>query len=421
MKAKKRVLVLGCNFAGLTFARLLHKEAGDNVLITVIDRKNYINFIPNIPIEVFNNHNPADTLEFQFQKFLKSDGSEFFQGEIENIDAVNKKVFFSPNEREGSAQETIEYDYLVVAIGCNLVYDKIEGFAQFGHTFSDTFYGNEVRNYLYNEYKGGHIAIGSDRFIQGQSPKLPKIPTAFAACEGPPVELAFSLAYWLEHHKKGSAKDITLFTPAQVIAEDAGETILNQLLQMFSEMGFGYKKGTIGIKRIYKEGIEFKDGTSLEAEMKIVFPNWEPHSFMKGLPFVDDQGFVVTDLYMRNPDYPEIFAVGDAAAITVPKLGSLGHMECEIASKVLANEILGTTKKINPLHPKLICFGDMGNHKGFYMHTDEWWGGEKSILKMGYTPYILKMGFKTMYQTLGGKVPSWGMPLSEIIGDHTII
>jgi sulfide:quinone oxidoreductase len=421
MKTKKKILVLGCNFAGLTISRYLHKEVGDEAEITVIDRKNYINFIPNIPIEVFNNHNPADTMEFQFQKFLKSDGSEFIQAEIEHIDADEKKVFFIPNERSGSSQEFINYDYLVIAVGCKLAFDKIEGFGEFGHTFSDTFYGNEVRKYLYNDYKGGAIAIGSDRFIQGQSPKSPKIPTALAACEGPPVELAFSLADWLEKHKKGNAKNITLFTPAEVIAEDAGKTILDQLLPMVSGMGYGYRNNTIGIKRIYKDGIDFKDGTSLEAEMKIIFPNWEPHSFLKGLPFVDDQGFVITDLYMRNPDYPEIFAVGDAAAVTVPKLGSLGHMECEIASKVLANEILGISEIIDPLHPMVVCFGDMGNYKGFYMHTDEWWGGDISILKMGYTPYLLKMGFKTMYQTLGGKVPSWGMPLSELIGDHTII
>lgn len=421
MKTKKKILVLGCNFAGLTISRYLHKEVGDEAEITVIDRKNYINFIPNIPIEVFNNHNPADTMEFQFQKFLKSDGSEFIQAEIEHIDADEKKVFFIPNERSGSSQEFINYDYLVIAVGCKLAFDKIEGFGEFGHTFSDTFYGNEVRKYLYNDYKGGAIAIGSDRFIQGQSPKSPKIPTALAACEGPPVELAFSLADWLEKHKKGNAKNITLFTPAEVIAEDAGKTILDQLLPMVSGMGYGYRNNTIGIKRIYKDGIDFKDGTSLEAEMKIIFPNWEPHSFLKGLPFVDDQGFVITDLYMRNPDYPEIFAVGDAAAVTVPKLGSLGHMESEIASKVLANEILGISEIIDPLHPMVVCFGDMGNYKGFYMHTDEWWGGDISILKMGYTPYLLKMGFKTMYQTLGGKVPSWGMPLSELIGDHTII
>lgn len=96
-------------------------------------------------------------------------------------------------------------------------------------------------------------------------------------------------------------------------------------------------------------------------------------------------------------------------------------MECEIASKVIANEVLKKSEIIEPLHPVVICFGDMGNHKGFYMHTDEWWGGKTSILKMGYTPYLLKMGFKTIYKTLGGKVPGWGMPLSEIIGDHTII
>lgn len=423
MKNKPNVVVLGCNFAGLTVSRYLHQEAKDAINITVIDRKNYVNFIPNIPIEVFNNHDPADNLEFGFLKFLKSDNSTFIQAQIEEIDAESKKVYFTPNEREGSAREFIQYDYLVIALGCKLAFDKIEGFAEFGHTFSDTYYGNEIRQFLHHEYKGGPIAIGSDRFIQGQSPKLPKLPTALAACEGPPVEIAFSLADWLKHHELGDAKKITVFTPAEVIAEDAGKKILDQLLPMMTDMGYGYKNKTIGIKKIYKDGIDFKDGSSLEAELKIIFPNWEPHDFMKHLPFVDDQGFVVTDLHMRNPDYPEIFAVGDAASVTVPKLGSLGHMEAEIVAKMIANEVInnGTVHTIEPLHPMVMCFGDMGDHKGFYMHTNEWRGGDISILKMGFTPYALKMGFKNMYYTLGGKVPSWGLPLSEFLGDHTVI
>ncbi|MCP9610930.1 NAD(P)/FAD-dependent oxidoreductase [Coprobacter tertius] len=417
---KKHVLVLGCNFAGLTVARFIREQAKDNVKITVIDRKNYINFIPNIPIEVFNGHNPADNLEFMFEKFLKHDKSEFIQGEIEEIDPVNRSVTYKPNERDGSPSEKISYDYLVIALGARLAYDKIEGFEEYGHTFSDTFYGNKVREYLYNEYKGGPIAIGSDRFIQGKSPKLPKIPVALAACEGPPVELGFSFADWLKRHKLGDAKIITLFTPAKTIAEDAGKKILNQLLPIVNNMGFGYINDTVGIKRIYKEGIEFRNGNSLEAELKIVFPNWEAHEFMKGLPIVDDQGFVVTDLYMRNPDYPEIFAVGDAASLTVPKLGAIGHMQAEIVSKMIANEV-GEKKDVDPLNPMVVCFGDMGSHKGFYMHTNEWWGGDISVLKMGYTPYLLKMGFKNMYYTLGGKVPSWGIPLSEFVADHTLV
>ena len=302
---KKKVVVLGCNFAGLTVSRYIHEEAKDNVEIKVIDRKNYVNFIPNIPIEVFGNHNPTDTLEFQFQSFLKSDGSEFILAEIEVIDVVNKKVFYTPNERDGSAEESLTYDYLVVALGCKLAYDAIPGFAEYGHTFSDSFYGNKVRKFLYEEYKGGPVAIGSDRFIQGKSEKLPKIPTALAACEGPPVELAFSLADWLKKENKGSEKNITLFTPAEVIAEDAGEKILSQLLPMVSSLGYGYKNNTIGIKQIFKEGIEFKDGSTLDAELKIVFPNWEPHVFMKNLPIVDDQGFVITDFLCAIPIFPK--------------------------------------------------------------------------------------------------------------------
>ncbi|WP_431160724.1 NAD(P)/FAD-dependent oxidoreductase [Flagellimonas beolgyonensis] len=422
MKTKAHVVVLGCNFAGLTVSRYLHQKAGNAINITVIDRKNYVNFIPNIPIEVFHGHDPADNLEFNFLKFLKSDASSFIQAEVEGIDPELGKVYFTPTERAGGARETLDYDYLVIALGCRLAFDKIEGFAEYGHTFSDSYYGNEIRKYLYGEYKGGPIAIGSDRFIQGNSPKTPKIPTALAACEGPPVEIAFSLADWLVRHGKGNASKITLFTPAGTIAEDAGPKILEQLLPMVTQMGFGYKNNTVGIQRLTKEAIEFKNGTSLEAELKIIFPNWEPHDFIKPLPIADDQGFVVTDLYMRNPDFPNIFAVGDAAAVTVPKLGSLGHMECEIASEVLAREVLHgqSPKDIKPLEPKVLCFGDMGNHKGFYMHTDEWWGGDTSILKMGYTPYFLKLGFKNMYYTLGGKVPSWGMPMSEFIGDRTL-
>ena len=421
MKQAKKILVLGCNFSGLTFSRYLHKAAKEAVSITVIDRKNYINFIPNIPIEVFENNDPAEKLEFPFQRFLHSDGTTFIQAEIEQIDVVRRKVFFTPNERAGAAGESLEYDYLVIAVGCKLDYDAIEGFAEFGHTFSDTYYGNKVRKFLFDVYTGGPIAIGSDRFVQGSHPRLPGIPTAYAACEGPPVELAFSLADWLKKHKKGDAKNITLFTPAEVLAEDAGESILHQLLPMLKNMGYGYRNQTVGIQRLYRDGIEFKDGTSLEAEMKIIFPNWVPHGFLKGLPISDDQGFVYTDLYMRNPEFPEIFAVGDAAAVTVPKLGSLGHMECEIAARGIAAEVLGTGAAIQPLHPMVVCFGDMGNFKGFYMHTDEWWGGKTSILKMGYTPYLLKIGFKTMYEMLGGDIPGWGMPLSELIADHTVI
>lgn len=424
MAAQPHILILGTNFAGLTTARLIRKYAGEDVRMTCIDRKPYLTFIPNIPIEVWNNNNPETTLHMSFIKFLDRDNIDFIQGEVQGVDVDNRFVEFKPVERSGSASEKVSYDYLVIALGNKLAFDEIEGFGEYGHTFTDTYYGDKVRRYLHEgEYKGGPVAVGSDLFLQGKSPKLPDIPVAEAACEGPPVEISFSMANWLNERGLGGAEKITMFTPAEVIAEDAGEKILDQLLPMVQEMGFGYKANTRGIKRIEKDGIEFMDGSSVEAELKIIFPNWKAHDFLKGLPISDDQGFIITDRYMRNPDYPEVFAVGDAASVTVPKLGSLGHLEAEVLAKVLGSEAgaYDPEKEIEPLKFELICMGDMGGHKGFYMHTDEWWGGETSILKMGYTPHALKMGFKAMYYTLGGKIPSWGLPISEQIADHTII
>lgn len=420
--SKPHIVVLGCNFAGLTTARYIHAAVKGKADITIIDRKSLLTFVPNIPMQVLANINPAIDLQYKFMSFLEYDGSEFIQAEVTTIDPESNVVFYQPNERIGHPIRKIAYDYLVVALGNRLAYDKIEGFSTNGHSVTDVFLGNRLRNYLHKEYKGGPIAITSDIFQQGKSDKLPKdMPVALTACEGPPVEMAFSLAHWLEKNSKGKASTIYLSTPAKVIAEDAGETILNQLLPLMTKMGYHYQANTNGIKKIYEGGIEFNDGTSQEAEIAIVFPDWQAHSFLKELPFTDDMGFVITDLYMRNPDYKNIFAVGDAASITVPKIGSLGHMEAEVLANTIAKDLGLIKEDVSPMKFELLCMGDMGGIKGFYMRTNEWWGGKESHLEMGITPYALKMGFKQMYYTLGGKIPHWGLALSEILGDHTVI
>jgi len=420
MKSKPHVVVLGGNFAGLTTARFIRDLCGERVNITVIDRKPYLLFIPNIGIEVLDNRDPDETMHFDIDHFLEREGSSFIQGEVGDIDLDRKTVRFIPNERPGSASEVICYDYLVIALGARLAYDKLEGFGEHGHSLSDGYYGNKLRRYLYGgNYKGGPIAIGAARFHQGTRGNPDWLPLTGAACDGPPLETALSLAAWLEQRKLGGPKNITLFSPADLIAEDAGEQIVNQFLAMASPMGFHYEKDTPDIKQITNDGIEFVNGKSLEAELKIVLPDWEPHEFLKKLPIVDEVGFVVTDLFMRNPDYPQVFAVGDAAALAVPKLGSIGHKQAEIAARQIARDVglLSGEKADAPFWPEVVCFGDMGHHKAFYIHSDVWYGGKVSIFKMGHSLYAMKLAFKEMYFRTGGKVPTWGMPLAEAMAE----
>ncbi|MGD8925585.1 MAG: FAD-dependent oxidoreductase [Thioalkalispiraceae bacterium] len=422
-QSKPHVVILGGNFAGLGSAQKIREYAGDSVDITVVDKKSSLLFVPNIPAEVFANHDPSLSMFMDIIKPLDKDHIRFLQAEVTAIDPDTRRVDYIPSERPGSAGHSISYDYLVIAIGSRLAYDKIEGFAEYGDTLSDTFHGNKLRRYLHEQYRGGPIAIGSARFHQGDGAQglepYPggSIPVAEAACEGPPVETMLAAATWLKEQKKGGPEKITVFTPAEIIAEDAGETVVNQLLEIASNMGFGYINKTYDISRLTQDGIEFSNGESLEAEVKIIFPDWVAHDFLHGLPISDNMGFIKTSLLMRNPDYPEVFAAGDAAAVTVPKLGAIGHQQCEIVGRQIAKDMgrLSADRADEHLQPLVLCIGDMGANQAFYIRSNSWYGGNDAILKMGHVPYMLKMQYKTLFFRRHGKVPNWGIGFAEVM------
>ncbi len=422
MQTKKtKILILGGNFAGLQVARHLRENLGSELAeITVVDKKSFLLFVPNIPLETFEGRDPINTLQLPLVPILKNDKTQFIMAEVKAIDPDKKTVDILPSERPGSALDTLEYDYLVVALGNRLAYDRIEGFSEYGHTVTDPYQANKLRHYIEEEYQGGPIVIGSARFHQGTNGKLDFIPISLAACEGPTVEVALALAHRLEELGKGGAKNITMFTPAELIAEDAGEKVVAQLLEIATKMGFGYKNKTEDIKALTKEGIEFTNGESLEAELKIIIPDWVAHDFMQGLPICDEKGFVIHNLEMRNPDYPEVFTAGDAASGTVPKLGAIGHLQSYIVARQIAKDlgVMSAEEADAELYkPEISCYGDMGGGKAFYIHSDSYYGGDLQLLKMGRSYYDMKVAFKHQYFSTGGKLPHWQWKLGAWISD----
>lgn len=168
MTKKPKVLILGGNFAGLGAAQKIRDLAGDRVDITLIDRKAYLDYIPNIPLEIFEGRDPAVTMHMPLVETLARDAVIFAQAEILALDVKNRKVTVRPNERPGAPDYTVGYDYLVIALGAELALRDIEGFAEHGYTVCDAFHANRLIRYLENDYKGGPIAIGSARFKQGK-------------------------------------------------------------------------------------------------------------------------------------------------------------------------------------------------------------------------------------------------------------
>lgn len=417
---RPQIVVLGSNFAGLTTARFLHSELRDAADITVIDKKSYLLFVPNIPETIMKDEDPQMSMHLDVLKFYKEDGTRFIQAYVKRIDPETQTVEFAPDVRPGSPTEKISYDYLIVALGCKLDYAAIPGFAEYGLTVSDPFYANKLRRYLFDGgYKGGPIAIGSARFHQGTVGRPEWLPTLLAACEGPVMEMAMLLGTYLKTNL--GRKDMTgvrMFTPGEVLGDDAGKKLAAEFAQLAESYGETITYNTQDIKQITADGVEFANGTSMDAEIKIVFPDWVPHDFLQGMPFCDERGFVITDKTMRNPKYRNILAVGDCAAITVPKLGAIGDAQARVVVRSIADDLGLECSMPQEYSPMVICWGTMGHHKAFYLHTNEFFGGDTGYLKMGHLYYLMKMSFKEMYYTTGGKTPGWGIPIAELVGDN---
>jgi sulfide:quinone oxidoreductase len=230
-----------------------------------------------------------------------------------------------------------------------------------------------------------------------------------------------SMVTYLKKRKLGGER-ITLFTPGEMVAEDAGKTVVKKLLAYATSQGCHYLNLVQDIRRITRDSIEFADGRSLPAELKIIFPDWVAHTFLKGLPISDSEGFIKTTLLMRNPDYPEVFAAGDAAAVTMPKLGAIGHQECDIVGRQIAADVgRMTTKEANrPLQPVVYCIGDMGDGQAFYIRSNSWFGGTEEVLEIGHAPYLLKNIYKTQFFMLNGKTPNWGLSFAQLLTEHHI-
>ena len=422
---KPHIVILGGNFAGLACAQKSRQNIGDAARITVIDKKSYLLFIPNISSDVFEDRDPALHQRMDIVPILAKDDIGFIHGEVTSVEISERFVTFVPAERGGAEAHQERYDYVVFALGARLAFDKIEGFAEFGHTVSDLYHGQKLRHYLKDRYQGGAIAIGSARFHQGEGAEglepYPggSIPQALAACEGPPIEVMMSMATWLKDNDKGGPSKITVFTPGKVIAEDAGKDVVKQLLALATEMGFNYWNETQDIRRLTAEGIEFADGRFLKAELKIIFPDWAAHDFLKGLTVSDSQGFICTDLLMRNRNHPEVFACGDCAAVTVPKLGAIGHQQSDIVGMQFGKIFgkLSAEKADQPLKPEVLCIGDMGDGKAFWIHSNSWFGGDMEKLKLGRVPYFLKMRYRDLFFANDGKIPAWGLDASVLIAE----
>ncbi len=209
---KKKVVIIGGGFGGLTIAKKLKNS---NYRITLIDKTNHHLFQPLLYQVAAAALSPGDIAVPIRSEFSNQENVEVILGEVTEINREEKKVYLS--------NTAYEYDYLVVAIGNRHSYfgnDQWENFAPGLKTISDAL---KIREKMLLAFEKAEIA---------KSDSEKKREMTFVIIGGGPtgVEIAGSIA---EISRETLLKDFRNINTAdtKIILIEG----MNRILQSFDE------------------------------------------------------------------------------------------------------------------------------------------------------------------------------------------
>jgi len=388
---KKRIIIIGGGFAGITAMHSFKKQLGHDIEVTLIDyRSNTLNK-PRLP-DVAIKGESVEHARFLMKKAVKQDGYQLIQETVVKIDPKEQKIFL----KEGGIES---YDYLILATGVEKHYAGIEGFAEYGYSVCDDIQAPRLYRRL-QTFKGGPIFIGSMPYKSGTRVDAPKL---LAPCEGPVGEVMFMLKEFLTKKELSESSPITAFSPAKIFFEDVGDEVRNDVGAIMKKEGIGLITEKT-VSRIDAERIYFEDGTSELCALPIILPQYKPYAFLQEAGLTDEAGFIPTDRQMRHLDFKNIFAAGDATALSVPKLGHIAVIQADIAAKTIASD-LGKEVDIPAFKPAVLCVMERSDMQATMIYSNVLYGGKLDKTLDGPIAFMMKWSFDFYYNFTRGHMP----------------
>ena len=389
----KKLLILGAGTGGALLSNLLSRKLEPKEWeITVIDKSPEHHYQPGylfLPFRLYG-YNGREDIVRPIREPLSS-AVTFVQARANLIDHKNNKV-------ETSAG-TFAYDWLVLAMGCHIAPDEVEGLSEALDKNAFTFYTLEGALKLQKALEG----MKEGKLVLNVADMPIKCPVA-------PIEFVFLADYYFQTKGIREQIEIEYVTPltgafTKPVANHVLHGVMDEkkikVIPDFPISGVDHEKKVI----------TSYTGQNVSYDLLCSIPPNMGPDVIEESGLGDGMGYAVTDdKTLKSKRADNIYVVGDNSNVHTSKAGSVAHFEAEIIVENLLLEIRGK-EPLPSFDGHSNCFIETGFHKAFLLDfnydVEPVHGtyplpgiGPLSLLKNTYLNHWGKMAFKWVYWNL---------------------
>jgi len=384
----KRIVILGAGTAGTMAANQLRKRLERDVQITVVDEDPVHYYQPGFLFIPFGTYSP-DKVTKPKARFIPK-GVNFVKATITELVPEQQVV------RLGDGTE-LPYDYLIIATGTHPTRSETPGLdsSEYGKTIHD-FYSYDGAVALHDaieKFDGGTLVVN-----------LIELPIK---CPVAPLEFAFLADAYFE--ERGIRDNVTIKYVTPMSSAFTKPVAAKRLGDMFERRGIDIEPDFY-VERVDadRRTVVSFDEREVEYDLLVTVPVNKGAAFLGKTGIVDELNHVKVDSKnFQSPDFPSIFAIGDAAALPSSKAGSVAHFAMETFVPNFIEYINGS-EMTHEFDGHANCFIETGHDKAmlidFNYFTEPLPGkypvpklGPMSLLEETRRNHWGKLGFKWLY------------------------
>jgi NADH dehydrogenase FAD-containing subunit len=338
--ATHRVLVLGAGYAGMAAAIQLaaRVKRRENVQVTLVNPQE--RFTERLRLHI--SATGQQVSEMNIPELLEGTGAQFVRGWVTAVDANAKIVRIDDNR-------VLHYDTLVYGLGSVADTGAVPGVEDHAYTLDSAQDAELLADQLGRLGRGTVVVGGSG--LTG-------------------VESAAEIA---ERHPELNVVLLGRQEPGAAMSPKP-KAYLHAAL---ARLGVRVRSG-VEVVKVFPDSVELADGESIAADVVLWTSGTRvsPLAAAAGLT-VDERGRIITDAALRSVSHPDVYAVGDAAAIRQGY--GVMHGTCQGGMPTGVHAAVSIVRALSGKQPKPFRFGyyhtpvSLGRHDAVvqFTHPDD--------------------------------------------------